>query len=192
MYYGLFSNEIIEKDFKNAVEVGVGYGTHAKHVLEYTNIENLYLIDPFQPYNAEATANQLSYFDYVFSEPPPLDNYDQIWQWKELFTLINMIVGFLLIIPLTRHLLQIKFFSSIVKPVPPALPKQSQQGKIVFWSVFVIGATIACITFIPMVDIAKVLFPEAANRELTWFFPQRMNVERTEKCMRVKVNNIFS
>ena len=26
-----------------------------------------------------------------------------------------------------------------------------------------------------MVDIAKVLFPEAANRELTWFFPQRMN-----------------
>ena len=26
-----------------------------------------------------------------------------------------------------------------------------------------------------MVDIAKQLFPAAANRELTWFFPQRMN-----------------
>ena len=26
-----------------------------------------------------------------------------------------------------------------------------------------------------MVDIAKVLFADAANRELTWFFPQRMN-----------------
>ena len=26
-----------------------------------------------------------------------------------------------------------------------------------------------------MVDIAKVLFVDAANRELTWFFPQRMN-----------------
>jgi hypothetical protein len=26
-----------------------------------------------------------------------------------------------------------------------------------------------------MVDIAKVLFSEASNREMTWFFPQRMN-----------------
>ena len=155
------------------VELGKYYGDLQNNTLRV--IFNEKLLHPFQPYNAEATANQLSYFDYVFSEPTPLDNYDQIWQWKELFTLINMIVGFLLIIPLTRHLLQIKFFSSIVKPVPPALPKQSQQGKIVFWSVFVIGATIACVTFIPMVDIAKVLFPEAANRELTWFFPQRMN-----------------
>ena len=155
------------------VELGKYYGDLQNNTLRV--IFNEKLLHPFQPYNAEATANQLSYFDYVFSEPTPLDNYDQIWQWKELFTLINMIVGFLLIIPLTRNLLQIKFFSSIVKPVPPALPKQSQQGKIVFWSVFVIGATIACITFIPMVDIAKVLFPEAANRELSWFFPQRMN-----------------
>ena len=155
------------------VELGKYYGDLQNNTLRV--IFNEKLLHPFQPYNAEATANQLSYFDYVFSEPTPLDNYNQIWQWKELFTLINMIVGFVLIIPLTRNLLQIKFFSSIVKPVPPALPKQSQQGKIVFWSVFVIGATIACITFIPMVDIAKVLFPEAANRELTWFFPQRMN-----------------
>ena len=155
------------------VELGKYYGDLQNNTLRV--IFNEKLLHPFQPYNAEATANQLSYFDYVFTEPIPLDNYNQIWQWKELFTLINMIVGFLLIIPLTRNLLQIKFFSSIVKPVPPALPKQSQQGKIVFWSVFVFGATIACVTFIPMVDIAKVLFPEAANRELTWFFPQRMN-----------------
>ena len=155
------------------VELGKYYGDLQNNTLRV--IFNEKLLHPFQPYNAEATANQLSYFDYVFTEPIPLDNYNQIWQWKELFTLINMIVGFLLIIPLTRNLLQIKFFSSIVKPIPPALPKQSQQGKIVFWSVFVIGATIACVTFIPMVDIAKVLFPEAANRELTWFFPQRMN-----------------
>ena len=161
------------EDVVSKVELGKYYGDIQNNTLRV--IFNEKLLHPFQPYNAEATANQLSYFDYVFSEPTPLNNYDQIWQWKELFTLINMIVGFLLIIPLTRNLLQIKFFSSIVKPVPPALPKQSQQGKIVFWSVFVIGATIACVTFIPMVDIAKVLFPEAANRELTWFFPQRMN-----------------
>jgi len=37
------------------------------------------------------------------------------------------------------------------------------------------SASIACITFIPMVDIAKIFFVDATNRELTWFFPQRMN-----------------
>ena len=26
-----------------------------------------------------------------------------------------------------------------------------------------------------MVEVAKILFPEASSRELTWFFPQRMN-----------------
>jgi hypothetical protein len=86
-----------------------------------------------------------------------------------------MIAAFLLIIPLTRFLLTTNYFSVLVKSVPPALPKQSPQGKVVFWSVFIIGASIACLTFIPMVDIAKELFPAASNRELTWFFPQRMN-----------------
>ena len=157
----------------STVELGKYYGDIQNNSLRV--VFNEKLLHPFQPYNAEATANQLSYFDYVFNAPTPLDDYDQIWQWKELFTLINMILGFLLLIPLSRALLRFKFFATLVKPMPPALPTQSQQGKIVFWSVFIIGATIACVTFIPMVDIAKVLFPEAANRELTWFFPQRMN-----------------
>ena len=80
-----------------------------------------------------------------------------------------------MLVPLTRALLQINFFKEIVKPLPMALPKQSTQGKLVFWSIFVLSASIACLTFIPMVDIAKVLFVDASNREMTWFFPQRMN-----------------
>jgi hypothetical protein len=72
-------------------------------------------------------------------------------------------------------LLQINFFKEIIKPIPDALPVQSKRSRIVFWIIFFISASIACITFIPMVDIAKVLFADAANRELTWFFPQRMN-----------------
>jgi hypothetical protein len=86
-----------------------------------------------------------------------------------------MITAFLLLIPVAKALLTIGYFNQLIKKVPPALPKQTFQGKVVFWAVFIIGASIACITFIPMVDIAKVFFAEAANRELTWFFPQRMN-----------------
>ena len=165
---GLTVDEHVSK-----VELGKYYGDMDNSTLRV--VFNEPLLHPFQPYNSEANANQLSYFDKVFDSPIKLDPYDQIWQWKELFTLINMIVGFLLIIPLTRFLLGINYFSSIVQTIPPALPQQSNQGKIIFWLIFIIGAIVACITFIPMVDVAKQLFPTAANRELTWFFPQRMN-----------------
>ena len=164
---------LIEEDYISTVELGKYYGNMDNNTLRV--VFNEPLLHPFQPYNSEANANQLSYFDKVFDSPTKLDPYDQIWQWKELFTLINMIVGFLLIIPLTRFLLGINYFSSIVKTIPSALPPQSNQSKVIFWLIFIIGAAIACTTFIPMVDVAKQLFPEAANRELTWFFPQRMN-----------------
>ena len=161
------------EDTVSKVELGRYYGDQTNNTLRV--IFNEKLLHPFQPYNKEATANQLSYFDRVFPSPIKLDPYDQIWHWKELFTLINMIAAFVLIIPLARALLKLSYFSSIVKKVPPALPKQTNEGKMIFWSIFIIGASIACVTFIPMVDIAKQLFPAAANRELTWFFPQRMN-----------------
>ena len=80
-----------------------------------------------------------------------------------------------MLIPLTKSILKFNFFRSLIKPVPDPLPRQSAKGKTVFWIIFFISATIACVSFIPMVDLAKILFVDAANRELTWFFPQRMN-----------------
>ena len=149
----------------------------------YGNIEdrtariifNEALLHPFQPYNKEAMANQLYYFDEVFDSPIKKDSYDQIWQFKEFLTLLNMVVSFLLLIPLTKNLLKISFFSIIVKKVPEPLPVQNRKSKIIFWSLIGFSALVACVTFIPMVEVAKYLFPEAATRNLTWFFPQRMN-----------------
>ena len=167
-------NNILEKDSQiDRVELGKYYGSKDDNNLRV--IFNEKLLHPFQPYNKEATANQINYFDRVFGFPNKLEPNDQIWQFKELLTLINMVVSLIMLIPLTRMLLQINFFKEIIRPIPDALPVQSKRSKIVFWIIFFISASIACITFIPMVDIAKVLFPDAANRELTWFFPQRMN-----------------
>ena len=167
-------NNILEKDSQiDRVELGKYYGSKDDNNLRV--IFNEKLLHPFQPYNKEATANQINYFDRVFGFPNKLEPNDQIWQFKELLTLINMVVSLIMLIPLTRMLLQINFFKEIIKPLPDALPVQSKRSKIVFWIIFFISASIACITFIPMVDIAKVLFADAANRELTWFFPQRMN-----------------
>ena len=167
-------NSILDENQKlDVIELEKFYGEIDKNTARV--IYNERLLHPFQPYNNIATANQLIYFDKVFNSDVKLDPYDQIWQWKELFTLLSMITSLIMLIPLTRFLLKLNFFSELVKEVPKPLPVQNRKGKVVFWSIFIIGATVACLTFIPMVDIAKIIFQTASNRELTWFFPQRMN-----------------
>ena len=167
-------NSILDENQKlDVIELEKFYGEIDNNTARV--IYNERLLHPFQPYNNIATANQLIYFDKVFNSDVKLDPYDQIWQWKELFTLLSMITSLIMIIPLTRFLLKLNFFSELVKEVPKPLPKQNKKGKVIFWSIFIIGATVACLTFIPMVDIAKIIFQKASNRELTWFFPQRMN-----------------
>ena len=155
------------------VELGKYYGDKSNNTLRV--VFNEELLHPFQPYNREATSNQIEYFDMVFDSPIKINTSNQIWQFKEFFTLLNLVISLLMLIPLARFFLDLNFFKDIVKTVPAALPKQTQQGKFIFWIIFFTSALIACISFIPMVDVAKVLFYESANRELTWFFPQRMN-----------------
>ena len=155
------------------VELGKYYGSKEKNSLRV--IFNEPVLHPFQPYNFEATSNQLDYFEKVFGAPNPINSYNQIWHWKEIITLINMVLALIMLIPIARLFLGLRFFSSIKKDVPAPLNVPNKKGKIIFWSIFFISALIACVTFIPMVEIAKILFADAASRKLTWFFPQRMN-----------------
>ena len=167
-------NSVLPKDKKvTEVELGKYYGERSNNTLRV--IFNEELLHPFQPYNKEATKNQLDYFDKVFGAPISINSNNQIWQYKELFTLINMIVSLLMLIPIAKLFLSLNFYKDIVKDIPASLPEQTSESKMIFWSVFFLSALIACISFIPMVDVAKILFYESANRELTWFFPQRMN-----------------
>ena len=167
-------NSILPGDKKiKKVELGKYYGDKSNNSLRV--IFNEKLLHPFQPYNKEATANQIDYFEKVFGLPIKINSNNQIWQLKEFLTLLNMIVALFMLIPITKFLLGLSFFESIVKSVPQALPKQSKEGKVIFWIIFFTSAIIACLSFIPMVDVAKIIFYQSANRELTWFFPQRMN-----------------
>ena len=167
-------NSVLPKDKKvTEVELGKYYGEKSNNTLRV--IFNEELLHPFQPYNKEATKNQLDYFDKVFGAPISINSQNQIWQYKEFFTLINMIVSLLMLIPIAKLFLSLNFFKEIVKDIPASLPEQTSKSKMIFWIIFFLSAFIACISFIPMVDAAKILFHESANRELTWFFPQRMN-----------------
>ena len=169
----LINNVLADENKVNKVELGKYYGNKNDSTLRV--VFNEKLLHPFQPYNKEATANQLDYFEKVIGFPIKIASSNQIWQLKEFFTLVNMVVSLIMLVPLTSFFLNIAFFRRLKKSIPSALPKQTQKGKLVFWMIFIISAAIACISFIPMVDLAKILFTNAANRELTWFFPQRMN-----------------
>ena len=167
-------NNILSTDQQiEEVDLGKYYGSKENNTLRV--IFNEPVLHPFQPYNFEATTNQLDYFEKVFGAPKYINSVNQIWHWKEIFTLINMVLALVMLIPLTKLLLSFNFFSSISKNIPVPLNTPKREGKIIFWSIFFISALIACITFIPMVEVAKILFEDAANRKLTWFFPQRMN-----------------
>ena len=167
-------NYVLKKDEKiKIVELGKYYGQVENQTSRV--IFNEPVLHPFQPYNFEATSNQLDYFEKVFGAPNKIDTNNQIWHWKELLTLINMVLALVMLIPIAKLFLNLKIFRSINKEVPDALPRQSKKGRLIFWSVFFLSAAIACISFIPMVEVAKIFFEDAANRRLTWYFPQRMN-----------------
>ena len=161
-----------DKDLKE-VELGNYYGSLNDSSLRV--IFNEELIHPFQPYNNIATANQIEYFEKVFDLEASISSSNQIWQWKELMTLISMITAMIMLLPLSRFFLSLNLFRSLVKEIPEAQPRQTYNSKIVFWTIFFLGAFIACFSYIPMVDAAKSIFQAAASREMTWFFPQRMN-----------------
>lgn len=58
-YYGVLSRVINENDYKRIAEIGIGYGTHAKHILTNTNVETLFLVDPMVFYPNDGFADDI-------------------------------------------------------------------------------------------------------------------------------------
>ena len=155
------------------VVLGKYYGDAGRSDLRVVHNERI--LHPFQPYIVEATANQIEYFEKVFAVDSGLPSRDQIWYWKELFSLIALIAAFVVLVPMGRLLLQVPVFAALVHPIPAALPRPQGRGRALFWTLFAVAALIACFSYIPMSELSKVLFVAASSRQQTWFFPQRMN-----------------
>jgi hypothetical protein len=157
----------------NEVELGRYYGSKDDRTLRVVHNERI--LHPFQPYIIEATANQIEFFEEVFDLETDITSDDQVWYWKELLGLISLIAALVAVIPMGRLLLEIPYFKPLVHSLPPALSKPKGKGKLLFWGMFVVGALIACFTYIPMAELSQKLFVAASTRQQTWFFPQRMN-----------------
>lgn len=73
-YYGVFSQVINDNNYKTVAEVGIGYGTHAKHILKNTNVDKLYLVDPTKYYPNDGFAS-----DIMAQEPEnPGENFNEL------------------------------------------------------------------------------------------------------------------
>ncbi|MHB0963904.1 MAG: alpha/beta fold hydrolase [Gemmatimonadaceae bacterium] len=156
------------------VEPGRYYGDVDARTLRVVHNERQ--LHPFQPYSVEATANQIEYFVKVFKLDGVTVSRHQIWYWKEILSLLALVAAFVAVVPLARLLLTaIPYFHTLVHPLPPPQPRPRGLGRLLFWSLFVVGALVACFTYIPMAQLSQKLFTAATGREQTWFFPQRMN-----------------
>jgi fermentation-respiration switch protein FrsA (DUF1100 family) len=157
-----------------SIEINHDYGDVAARNLRV--VHNEPVLHPFQPYSLTATTHQLDYFTKVFALQNSLPGEDQVWFWKELFSLCALLAAFVAILPLTRLLLQqIPYFHSLVHAIPPAAPSPTGWARLTFWTLLITGALIACFSYIPLTDLSQKLFVEASGRQQTWFFPQRMN-----------------
>ena len=157
-----------------SIEIDHDYGDVAARNLRV--VHNEPVLHPFQPYSLIATTHQLDYFTKVFALQNTLPGEDQVWFWKELFSLCALLAAFVAILPLTQLLLQqIPYFHSLVHAIPPAPPSPTGWARLTFWTLLITGALIACFSYIPLTELSQKLFVEASGRQQTWFFPQRMN-----------------
>ena len=157
-----------------SIEIDHDYGDAVTRNLRV--VHNEPVLHPFQPYSLIATTHQLDYFTKVFALQNTLPGEDQVWFWKELFSLCALLAAFVAILPLTQLLLQqIPYFHSLVHAIPPAPPSPTGWARLTFWTLLITGALIACFSYIPLTEFSQKLFVEASGRQQTWFFPQRMN-----------------
>ncbi len=155
------------------IEMGKSYGNAASNTLRIVcNTKNIH---PLLPYDPEFVTHVLDFFAAAFNFQPAVASTKQTWLWKEFFTLVSLVGGLLFIVPFTEVLLRLPAFRSLVKPIPPPLPRPAAMGRIIFWCNFVFSAAMACFLFMPLAKATTVVFPRASAAQQTWWFPQRIN-----------------
>lgn len=156
------------------VELDHFYGNAAVRNLRVVHNERT--LHPLQPYSVAAMANQLEFFERVFDLKSGLSSRDQVWFWKELLTLVALVAALVALVPAAQLLLaHVRFFQPLAHPLPPPQPRAQGAGRLMFWTLLVAGAVVACFSYIPLAELSQRWFAAAAGREQTWFFPQRMN-----------------
>ena len=154
------------------VVIGKGYGSTSDRT--YRVAYNDRTIHPFQPLTPSAIGSMIQFFDDTLGAPHAMSTTNQTWWLKELCNGLSLVAALVMLVPLTKLLLTIPWFSLARTEVCPAPAKPRGRGAVMFWTIFVISAAVACLTFIPLSAASQHVFSAAANKQNGWFFPGRM------------------
>lgn len=157
---------------KTGLESGHVYGQVSEGTMKVGFQEHCY--HGMQPFDVKASAHIMYFYNMVF-ELDTINPNNQTWMWKQFASLVLMVGLFMLIFPVTGLLLKTPFFSTICfNHEQKQMPKKAKPW-IIFAVTLLCGAAVACFSFVPLADLSKVLFQDAAAHKVTWFFPERMN-----------------
>ncbi|MGK2351271.1 alpha/beta hydrolase [Cutibacterium sp. V947] len=161
-----------ESQHVDHVVIGKGYGSTSDRT--YRVAYNDRTIHPFQPLTPSAIGSMIQFFDDTLGAPHAMSTTNQTWWLKELCNGLSLVAALVMLVPLTKLLLTIPWFSPARTEVCPAPAKPRGRGAVIFWTIFVISAAVACVTFIPLSAASQQVFSAAANKQNGWFFPGRM------------------
>ena len=154
-------------------EIGQIYGSpkNSSMVVLY----NEHTLHALQPYDMNALASSLEFFDIAFDLQSDMSYMNQTWIYKEMFQGFMLIAAFIFFPAVGALLLRTAPFKSLVHKLPAKSPRLKGVGNhLVFWLTFAIGAVCACLLYIPTAHWAQEWFATAQSGTQTWFFPQRM------------------
>jgi Methyltransferase domain len=89
LYYGVFSDVINQNNYTKVAEIGAGYGTHAKQVMDNTSVKTYYIIDPMVYYEddfalgihrAEGTTDN-NFDEFYGLVNDALSSYSKTYKW---------------------------------------------------------------------------------------------------------------
>lgn len=80
LYYDVLTKAIFDRKITSLIEVGIGYGGHAQHLLSHTYLDNYMGVDPHQ-YSLDPT--DAFSRDVAIADPTrsPQDNFDLLHEW---------------------------------------------------------------------------------------------------------------
>lgn len=158
----------------------------------------------FEMYDPLSISNTINFFRRTLDLDTTLSDSSQSWFVKEGFNGLALCSSFIFIFSLVPFLIDVvPLFNSfkeerkkrkeyedlqkvkygyasdiilenreIAKDVK--VTKKTFVDKVIFWSIFVLTAIIACLDYIPLARVTMDFFPDAASNTFTFYFPARM------------------
>ncbi len=123
-------------------------------------IYSLNRIHPWSHFSSLASADQVDFFEEAFGAPNPIDSSTQVWQIRNLFTILGLIGFAIFLVAFARALVGTRFFASLRgRPALGAAPSDGA-GKAWFWGGLGLLAIVSGVTYIWLYDIANDTRPD--------------------------------